>query len=504
MGLSDKVNRYFEEMCSISRSSGNEEKISDYIIAFAKTHRLAYDRDNLWNVVVKKDATGSFIRKDAAPVIMQAHMDMVCVPAAPEYDWRQGVHPVIDGNKMRGQDPKTGNYTSLGADDGIGVASILAILDSSEIEHPPIIAVFTSQEESGMGGARGITREFIQKTAGSLRLDTARFINVDEEQDGRFCASCAGGIRVKMSIKADVVGKPKNTLFYSVSVSGLTGGHSGICMGLGRANAHRLMGRLLNQLILKGIPVNLYDISGGDAENAIPTSCRAGIMIPERQKEAFEKELKAIHDMFYSEYNHGRAPGNGVEKDLIVSFDAVDPAAVRQVFSGRCLQQIVNAIMIIPNDVVAMDINVQGLVETSSNLGLLEYKDGMVSLTCAVRSSVESRKRMVVNQMQLVSESLGCAVFEERDDYPGWTYKAGSELQEVFLSTYAELFKEPKPTAIAVHAGLECGFFAEKLGDIDMIACGPTINDVHSVNETLYLDTVPKTVELLAAVLKKL
>ncbi len=506
--LADQVNEYFKALSKVSRPSKKEEAASEFMVAFAKEHNLSYLRDKMNNVIVKKEAQGKAVGTNSEPVILQAHLDMVCVPR--DYDWAQGVQttepekdPLGRGMIMRGRDEVTGRYTSLGADDGIGVATIMGILDDQEISHPPILAVFTTDEEAGMGGARGLTREDMQEVAGDLDLSTARMINIDEEEDGRFSVGCAGGVRANLVLPIQWKKRPKNLSIYKIAITGLTGGHSGVEIDKKRANAHRLMGRVLDDLQGKGVKIYMFNISGGEFDNAIARESCAEVGIVKGQEQLFEESIRKMGEIFNWEYNRSSREKDRIEPNLSVSYEVLPDINTHIRYSGKMLNKVITILMLIPNDVLAMDIEESGLVETSSNLGVIRTENDALWFTCATRSSVDSRKRMVLNQMQRLMDSVG-GVLIEKDDYPGGEYRKESPLRDIFMETYQELFSEPEPVARPIHAGLECGYFAGKLGNIDMIACGPTIHDVHTINETLFLDTVPKTVELLVKVLEKL
>ncbi len=508
--LAGRVDKYFRALSEVSRPSKDEEAASDFMVAYAIRNDLTYLKDKMNNVIVKREARGNAVGKNLAPVILQAHLDMVCVPK--DYDWKQGVkvkEEEVNGRKvLRGYDETSKRYTSLGADDGIGVATIMGILDKeTTLSHPPIIAVFTTDEEAGMGGARGLTREDMQKVAGDLDLSTARMINIDEEEDGRFSVGCAGGVRANLVLPIQWKKNLQSLNIFKIAITDLTGGHSGVEIDKKRANAHRLMGRVLDYLQEKGLEFYVYNIFGGEFDNAIAKESFVEFGIAEEQEQLLQDSVQEMRDTFNREYNRTPKAEDKIEPKLTISCEALPNKNQARFFTNKMLNKIITIMMLIPNDVLAMDIEKPGLVETSSNLGVIRMEDDALWFTCATRSSVASRKRMVLNQMKRLMDSVG-GVLIERSDYPGWEYRKESPLRELFLETYGELFhnpeRDPEPVARPIHAGLECGYFAEKLGDIDMIACGPTIHDVHTINETLFLDTVPKTVELLAKVLEKL
>jgi dipeptidase D len=547
--LGTQVLEHFEAISKIYRNSGQEYKISDYIIQFAKERGLMHCCDDFYNVIIRKEGIHCHTQ---TPVILQAHMDMVCVAEPEHYNWEQNavMINIYEENKIRkmrggikkkdslGNDPEDYEYlTTLGADDGIGVAIAMAILGSNEISHPPLMVIFTSQEESGMGGAGGLKIDNIKKIADGLDLKKANFINLDEEEYGRFCIGCAGGIRANLYLPYEVVDVSADHTYYKLSITGLQGGHSGLDINKNRANAHRLMGRVLNHLLQQKINVcfvkKLY--SPNEKENAIPKSCEAIVTIPTIQETSFMDELLSIKERLVNEYNHGRPC---ITENIEIAARQNADYIQDKVFTNESLKKLIYLLLTLPNDVLAMDLNIPGLVETSSNMGVFRHvEDGIKELEmveccggkyqfersvppemlskpanqafkhklkyeCAIRSSVESRKQFVVTQMSCLAESLG-GYLVTGSEYPGWIAKKDSYLQKIFEQVYQEQ-TGAKPKVWAAHAGLECGYFAKLFGDINIISCGATVHDVHTVNEILYLDTITGTVNLVVGVLSKL
>lgn len=504
------------------RPSYYQKEISKSMVKFGKDLGLSTIVDGEKNVVIFKPA--QFSDNVTVPVILQAHMDLVFDVKPNDGMYNKETNPVIPElcqlkneepwNGMRGYGTKLegGKYvidkkyeTSLGADDGIGVAIIMAILQDKKIEHPPIIAIFTTDEEVGMLGALKMDREFIYSAVNiNTRMDwgNASFINVDEEQHGRFCYGCAGGTGVTLTLKY----KDNNDFkccdykIYNISVSGLLGGHSGVEIHKRRANAHRLMGRMLSYIQTDyKIDFELFSIDGGKADNAIPYSSDAIVAIPNDSEEAFEKAIKEIEKCLKKEYKD-------IEKMDKMKIECKPSTSTSTLpMSKKDKDSIVSMLYLIPNDVLGFyEYKDYSVVETSSNLGVIETQDSCVTMKCAVRSFFDPRRNFVYSQIAALAKLFNFSI-EEGNKYPGWAQKANSKLNVIFEDAFKRMFpKEKPPIGRIIHAGLENGAFAGVFEDIDMIACGPTIHDVHTINERLELDTVDKTVDLLLEVLKTL
>lgn len=512
--LAQTILEHFKKLNTVPRGSNNEKAVSGVVMEFAQSCGLTCRRDDGNNVVVVKQAQGT---SDTRPVILQAHMDMVCAVDEAHMDYDFLKNPIYQKTEINasGEEIMTGRgtapdssgkpvpddsiHTTLGADDGIGVASIMSLLEDHTIIHPPIIAVFTTGEEIGMVGAKKITREWLQDAAGSLDLAQARFINVDEEQDGRFCYGCAGGIGVdfQISFGRETRFEPSGYQAFRISVSGLLGGHSGIEIGERHANANRLIGRILYSLRKEPqLGLKLFRISGGSAENAIASSGNADIAVYSNQVTALEEAFNKVRQALLDEYAL-------VEKNIKLCLNPAEIGAESPITEEYC-KNIVDLLYLIPNDVLGfLDCDGYSVVETSSNLGIVSTESSVVRLQCSVRSFYNARRDFVVSQMERMAELFDFNI-KIHDDYSGWAQSPDSKLKVIFTESYQELFPGEPVGGRSVHAGLECGVFSEILGDIDMIACGPTIKDVHTPKETLYLDTVPKIGSLLIDVLKRL
>lgn len=489
--ISGRVDYYFRALSEIPRGSGNEKGISDFLVSFAERFKekgVTYTRSThepignkkIYDVIIRKPGTGECANLPVT--ILQAHMDMVCQKTENStHDFlKDPIEIQIEGNMMTAKD------TTLGADDGIGVACILAILESDEISHPPIEALFTSDEEEDMTGAMAVSRDLIQGK---------RLINIDTETEGIFYFGCAGGINANFSLPVDYIPATKGLAYYSLEVSGLLGGHSGIEIDKKHANANRLLGRALYHLSTllkqKGDALYLVEIKGGDKKNAITQEASAIVGMKPAESTFFESEVETLYEIFNHEYEY-------VESNL--KLKAVQKSGeFSQVFSPVTLDKLLSLLMIIPNDVLAMHGKIPNLVETSCNLGVLQHKENQIRLVSFIRSFIESKKQFVVEEMRLLADLVGAA-FSTDADFPNWEPKSDSELIKRFRNAYMDTF-EKEASFESIHAGLECGHFAREFPEMDMIACGPTITGAHTTKETLYIDTVEKITHLLLNVL---
>ncbi len=466
------VLEYFEQISQIPRCSYEEQNISKFLYDFGVSLGLETIQDKALNVIIKKPGTKGF--ENAEPVILQGHMDMVCEKnEGTEHDFtKDPIKLRIDGDLLRA----TG--TTLGADNGIAVAMIMEVLASDTIEHPPLEAIITTEEETGMGGVIGFEKK---------NVSAKRLINIDSEEEGIFCTSCAGGVdaRIKFKIEREENNLPK----YKLMINGLRGGHSGADIHLGRGNAIKYLGRLLNNLE----NYKLSYITGGSKINAIPREAYAIIATDniEEIKEVVEKEI--------AKYNKELTMDN-------IGF-SINEASYDTVFIDDLRDKIIKTILLIPNAVQTMSFLVEDLVESSLSLGVLKEEENEVVFESAVRSSVETLKYEITDRVKVLSELVG-ANFELSDPYPGWEYNDKSVLQGIFRDVYTRVSgKEPEIGAI--HAGLECGFFAEKLTDtdgtdLDMISFGPDINNPHTPDENMSLSSVKRTWDFFLEVLKEL
>lgn len=470
------VFRFFEEICSIPHGSGNVQQISDYLVEFAKERGLKYRQDEALNVIIWKDASEGYENSEA--VIMQGHMDMVAVKTSDcDKDMtKEGLDLAIDGDYLYAKG------TSLGGDDGIAVAYALAVLDDDSIAHPPIEAVFTTDEEVGLIGAAAID---------ASDLKGRIFMNMDSEDEGVFTVSCAGGATVSSvySFEKEAV----EGAGLKIKLFGFTGGHSGVEINKGRLNANCAMGRILLALH-KNISYRLVSINGGEKDNAIANESEAVITVaPEKVGDAGD-----IIEQVFEEIarEHQATDANAelyveVVEDKI--FDVMDENASKAV-----LVMLVNA----PFGVQRMNPEIEGLVQTSLNLGILKTEEAAVRFAYAVRSSNEAEKAFLIDKLRLLTELLGGEILIS-GDYPGWDFKPVSKLRDVMVEEYKKLYGS-EPVVEGIHAGLECGLFASKISDLDAVSFGPQMHDIHTTKERLGISSTKRTWQLIVNTLAAL
>lgn len=508
--LNNNVFKHFQEICGVfPRGSKKETAMCNFIEDFVNNlnkngikvefHHQSETQEGkpINNIVLKKPATKGY--EKAAPVALQAHLDMVCKKtddSRHNFDREPIKYEINRKNEMT----SVNKETTLGADDGIGVACIMAILESTEIEHPEIQAVLTSDEEDGMSGAKWLDKDLV----------TAKyFINIDAETEGILYYGCAGGVYANISIRTSYIKKPRIMKLYELEISGLQGGHSGLMIDKGRANANRLMGRTLNYLLgeFKG-KILLADIKGGDdqTKNAITDKSIAVIAVDDIISRNLNEKIHEIEKIFRYEYNSDNS--EEFEPGLSIKVKTCNNE-YENVLTSETLDKVVTVLMTVPNGVLDMSTRVHGLVETSSNIGVIALKDFQITITCFIRSSIESKKKFVTEQIRLIAEKIG-AGFMADTDFPEWNPNGDSPLLKLFVDTYINIFNDKEVKYESVHAGLECGYFFKKFFDdstqtsVDLIAIGPTIDDAHRTTETLHLDTTGRVVELLLNVLVKM
>ena len=459
------VFHYFEEICQVPRPSKKEEKIRAFLVNFAKQHGLEYKEDEAGNILIKKAATPGM--ENRKTVILQSHMDMVCEKNnETEHNFETDpIQTYVDGEWLRAKG------TTLGADNGIGVATELAILAADDLQHGPIECLFTVDEETGLTGAFALKEGFME---GEI------LVNLDSEDEGELFIGCAGGAGTKAEFPCPMVQAPEGYFFFRVAVKGLTGGHSGDDINKGRANANKLLNRYLMQLMQR-YDLRLCMIDGGNLHNAIPREASALCAVPMAEKESVRVDL----NIFLAEVENEYAV---TEPNLTMELES--ESAQPEVMEPEAMKRFLHAIYAVHNGVYAMSQDMEGLVETSSNLASIKQREGKLLVVTSQRSSIlSSRKDM--SQMVRSAFELGGAVTETGNGYPGWKPNPSSEILKVAVESYERLFGvEPKIKAI--HAGLECGLFLEKYPSLDMVSFGPTLRGVHSPDERMLIPTVEK------------
>ncbi len=473
-----EVFKYFERLSQIPRGSGNEKEVSDYLVSFAKDNNLEYVQDSALNVVIRKKASQGY--ENSPSVVLQGHMDMVCEKNA------DVVHDFTkDPLKLRIIDDRIyATGTTLGADNGIAVAMGLAILASNEYQHPAIELLVTTSEETGMDGAFALDPKNI--TGRTL-------INIDSEEEGIILVSCAGGVTAKVSIPVKFEPVNGNIVPYSIKIRGLKGGHSGMEIDKGRGNSNKLMGRVL-MTIFSETDIRLSSLNGGSKHNAIPRETDSVILVRAEDSALVEKKIQECEKIFKNEL---RTP----DPDIRVEFEALQTLP-SQMLSKESTKNIVNYLYLIINGVTSMSMDIKGLVESSLNLGVVTtYKDS-IEFISSIRSSVRSLKDELYNRLCVTAKINGGNVVSE-SDYPEWEYNPDSKIRTIFEDVYEKMYGK-KPHISAIHAGLECGLFAEKFGEIDAISFGPNLYDVHTPNESMSISSVQRTWKYLLEILKNI
>jgi len=469
----ERVFKYFEEICSIPHGSGDMEKISDYCMQFAKNHNLKAIKDEENNVIIFKDGSKGY--ENSEPIILQGHLDMVCqkTEGNPIDFTADGLDLMVDGDYV------FANGTTLGGDNGIAVACVLAILESDEYLHPPIEAVFTTDEEIGMIGATALCTD-------SLRAK--RMINLDSEEDDTVTVSCAGGsdFKASLKVKREIV-RGKEAV---ITLSGLTGGHSGVEIDKGRVNASILMGRVLNDL--KSVcDFEIVEIIGGDKCNAIPNKCSVKLVVND---ENFDKKLIENLEIIKQEIKSR-------EKDFCYSIDVCKQEKEHSAINSLAKEKLVYSLVCVPNGIVEMSKEIEGLVETSLNLGILNTSENAINFGFALRSNKLSALEYL-KQRLFVFFSDSEFETSASGDYPPWEFVENSQMQEIYKTCFKAQFGV-SPKVEALHAGLECGVFSAKIENLDCISIGPQIYDVHTTGEKLSISSTERIFNLVLKILEK-
>ena len=464
---------YFEEICAIPHGSRNTKLISDYLVAFAKEHGIRHFQDELNNVVMFQEGTCGM--EDHAPVVLQGHMDMVC-----EKDEDCPIDMDTQGLDVDQDDTCVfAHGTTLGGDNGIAVAYALALLADKSIPHPPLEVIITVDEETGMYGAAGVDLS---------GLKGRTMVNMDSEDEGIFTVSCAGGARgtISLPVQRRAVYGPCVRL----TVEGLQGGHSGVEIHKNRTNANKVMGELLSR-VQKLMPLCITSLSGGAKDNAIPRSCQVTLvalgMYIERINEITEQLQKEIREQFD-------------EPEAKIYGDDVD-ALGGNALTTEDTAKVIALLCAAPNGVQSWSQDIEGLVQTSLNLGVVRLEENL-NMTFAVRSSVNQEKRDLLDKLKALAEFNG-ALYSETGDYPAWEYKKDSVLRDTMVEVFTRMYGKT-PEVVAIHAGLECGLLSDKLPGLDCVSIGPVMHDIHTSREKLDIASTRRTWEFLLEVLKAL
>lgn len=468
------VFKYFEEISQVPRGSGDEERISEFLVNFAKELNLEVIQDEHLNVIIRKPATAGY--ENCPGVILQGHMDMVCEKNKDvDHDFEK------DPIDLRIVDDMIyANGTTLGADNGIAVAMSMAVLASNDLSHPALEVLVTSNEEAGMTGANGLD--------GSL-LKGKYIINLDSEEEGFLLVSCAGGNRSYVTLPLTYKNIEDNKQAFMIEVKGLLGGHSGMDIVKQRANSNVTMGRILNLL---DVDFDLVEVNGGSKNNAIPRECEAIVAVNKDQAETLKANVAKIEEILKNEF---KTTDPGLE--VVVKEATADKA-----ITDECKAKAMLLLNFIPNGIQTVSKDIEGLVESSSNLGIVKTENDVMSFESAVRSSVATLRENLNNKTKMLCDTVN-ANFENTDGYPAWEYAKDSKLEGLCVDVYEKLVGK-KPVITAIHAGLECGLLLDKMPGCEAISMGPDMFEVHTPNEHLSIPSVKNVYEFLLAVLKSM
>ena len=456
----------FADLNAVPRPSKKEERVIEFMKNFGKSLGLETFEDEIRNVIIRKPATAGMENRKA--IVLQGHLDMVHQKNADtvfDFD-TQGIDMYVDGDWVRAKG------TTLGADNGLGVAAMMAILESTDIPHPAIEALFTIDEETGMTGALNLKGGVLQ---GEILL------NMDTEEDDEIDIGCAGGIDVTATAEYDEDETPEGSVGYKITVKGLKGGHSGMDIHKGLGNANKIMNRLLFDGF-DNFGLQISEIIGGSLRNAIPRESTAKVIIAEVYDEAFVFDMQQIVNEIKTEFKT-------TEPNLEVVFEKMDTVPTK-VMPSIAQFYFVRAMYTAHNGVYRMSADFDNLVETSNNIAKVVLGDGQLSVQCLTRSSVETSKFDLANALRSAFELMGCEV-EFSGSYPGWTPNSESEILDVLVGIY-EKQNDEKPKVVACHAGLECGILGTNYPDMDMISFGPTIHGAHSPDERASISSSQK------------
>ncbi|MBS4536563.1 aminoacyl-histidine dipeptidase [Clostridium sp. D2Q-14] len=469
---------YFEELSRIPRCSGNEKNVSNYLVSFAKENALEVIQDEAYNVIIKKPGTEGY--EGAPTVILQGHMDMVCEK---NKDTKHDFSADPLKLKIEGDFIKASG-TTLGADNGIAVAYTMAILASNDIPHPPLEVLITTEEETGMGGAKGLHKDNI---SGKI------LINIDSEEEGVLLVSCAGGVRDKVILPINWIQVNSENSSYLLTIRDLKGGHSGMEINKERGNSNIILGRVLEDLN-QNFELSVYEINGGAKMNAIPREADAKFVLDSNSYDSLKDRIKEWNNKLQNEFKVS-------DPDVKVDVIEIDERP-KKVFNKETLNKLIALYRLMPNGIQSMSVEIEGLVQSSTNLGVVTTDNKEVIFESAIRSSIKTLKEEIFNRKKVLADSIGAKVVAE-NEYPEWQYNPNSYIREVFIEAYKDMFNS-EPEIDAIHAGLECGLFKEKLGDIDMISFGPNMYDVHTPEEALSISSTERMWDYLLSILRRI
>lgn len=494
------VFRFFEEICSIPHTSFHEKELSDYCVTFAQNRNLFYQQDNMGNVIIIKEATSGY--EAVEPIMIQGHLDMVDAKTEDcETDLeKDGLTLIVEDDFIRA------DRTTLGADDGIAIAYALALLDADDIAHPRLEVVLTVSEEVGLLGASAIDLSACK---------AKRLINIDSEEEGIITAGCAGGRRNCMNIPVERTFA--QGILMQIQVEGLKGGHSGMEIHKGRANANVLLGRFLHEL-KENVSYHLVKFSGGVKENVIPSMAKCEILVDEKHILLLKIFLEVFLMKIQQEYGSTDPDIQVVcqevaldsgkvflgkemidAKMLSEKFPNMRYYTVTEVLTEESLEKALRVLNLHPNGVQSMSADLEGLVETSLNLGVVELNAREFILKSSIRSSVTSAKKYLADKLTMLAQIAGGTI-SFSGDYPAWPYARNSKLRDICVEVFEQQYGR-KPEITVIHAGLECGILSSKIEGLDCVSIGPNLFDIHSPKERVSISSVQRVWEYVKAVL---
>lgn len=469
------VFKYFEELCQIPHGSGNCKQISDYLVQFAKDHNLQWQQDEMFNVIMIKEASEGY--ENVATVILQGHMDMVAVKE-PDCDIDMEKEPLrlrVNGDFI------SADGTSLGGDDGIAVAYALAILDDDSIKHPKLEVIITTEEEVGMEGATALDASICQGR---------KLLNLDSEEEGILLSSCAGGCRAHTEVpvaRENVTGD-----LYELRFAKMLGGHSGAEIDKEHGNAIKFIGRAL-RMLRQDVDFNVYTLEGGEKDNAIACDSFAQLVIKATDADKLQNAVKKVQETFKAEYAT-KEPS----MEIILQKKGSDTYnALTKVDSAK----VADYLFVLPNGIQNMSVDMKGLVETSLNVGIMRLLEDKITTDSAIRSSIATAKQALKEQVQVICELYGGEV-TYHGEYPGWQFDPNSALRQDMVKLYEEMFGQT-PQVVAIHAGLECGILCEKLPGLDCVSFGPNMYDIHTTEERLSISSTKRMWDYVIKLLEK-
>ncbi|CAM3665131.1 aminoacyl-histidine dipeptidase [Rheinheimera salexigens] len=469
--------QWFAEICAIPHPSKHEQALSQHIQQWAKSRQLNIVEDHVGNLIIKKPATPGM--ENCKTVVLQAHLDMVPQKNADKmHDFtKDPIDAYIDGDwvKARG--------TTLGADNGIGMASALAVLGSTDIKHGPIEVLLTVDEEAGMTGAFGVQPGM---------LEAEILINTDSEQEGEIYMGCAGGVDAEFSIKAQWQNVPANSQAFQLNIAGLKGGHSGVNIHLGRGNANKLLARFLADNAAK-LGLHIASFTGGSLRNAIPREANVVLTVANDKAELLQQQLADYQQLVQLEL---------AAVEPAINFSLTSIAAPTKVLQADVQQRLINLLNVCPNGVMRMSDEVAGVTETSLNVGVISTSDSSIQVLCLIRSLIDSGREQVQGMLSSLAQLAGAEV-KFSGAYPGWKPNPDSAVMAIVNQTYQDIYHK-EPVVMVIHAGLECGLFKKPYPDMDMVSIGPTIRYPHGPDEMVNIKTVGQYWQLLLAVLERI